>query len=307
MLDPRCQRHALPGHPERPERVEAIVGALDADRLLSSLSRVESRPATESELLRVHTALHVEAIEEWSAAGGGWIDEDTYLTPHSFEAALLAAGAGCLAVELSLSGESEVVMSLCRPPGRHATPDAAMGFCLFSNAAVAARHARSLDVERVAVIDFDVHHGNGTQAALYEDGSTFYLSLHQSPLYPGTGAATERGEGAGAELTLNVPLPAGTGDRDYLEALEAALLRVRGFSPDLLVVSAGYDAHREDPLAQLDLTTAAFGEIVSRLAELSAGACGGRMVLLLEGGYDLEALGASVASSLHALEGRRGG
>jgi acetoin utilization deacetylase AcuC-like enzyme len=296
--------HDHPGHPENAARLRAVTERIAADPLLRTLP-ASPAPAADVDLLRsVHTDRHILGIERAAESGGGWLDGDTYCTARSYDVALRAAGAAMSATDMVMRSSARGVFGLVRPPGHHATPDHAMGFCLFNNAAVAARAAQRLHgAERVAIVDIDVHHGNGTQDVFYEDPSVLYCSLHQFPLYPGTGRRGETGAGMGVGTTLNVPLPPGTDGERWLDAFEARVVpALREHRPDLIVVSAGYDAHEADPLAELRLSTATYATVSSRIAALAAELCEGRTVWLLEGGYDLDALAASVGASLQALE-----
>ena len=296
--------HDHPGHPETAARLRAITARLALDPELRSLP-ASPAPDADPDLLRsVHTERHILGVEQAARSGGGWLDGDTYCTARSYDVALRAAGAAMRATDMVMSGQTRSAFGLVRPPGHHATPSQAMGFCLFNNAAVAARAAQRMHgVGKVAVVDIDVHHGNGTQDVFYADPSVLYCSLHQWPLYPGTGLQRETGEGRGEGTTLNVPLPPGTDGERWMEAFESRVVpALRDYAPELIVVSAGYDAHEADPLAELRLTTETYAKVSARLAELAGEMCGGRTVWLLEGGYDLEALAASVGASLHALE-----
>jgi acetoin utilization deacetylase AcuC-like enzyme len=292
--------HVTPvGHPERPERAEVLQAAADAFKEQGG-EVIEPRAATDEDLLRVHTPEHVDAIVA-TRGKATMIDEDTFTSPDSDDIARLAAGAVLTGVDRALDGPvGSKALVLVRPPGHHAEADRAMGFCLYSNIAVGAAYARSRGCARVAIVDYDVHHGNGTQWIFYEDPTVLFVSSHQYPFYPGTGAASEKGRGEGHGFTLNVPLDAGAQDaeieRKYEELVYPA---VRDFKPDLLMISAGFDAHELDPLGQLRMTTAGFGRLTTRLKDLADGVCGGRMVLVTEGGYDLEAL----AGCLNAVIG----
>ncbi|GAC1327811.1 MAG: histone deacetylase family protein [Candidatus Dormibacteria bacterium] len=258
----------------------------------------------------VHDEGYVEGIFAAGAARdadqrGGWIDADTYVGPGTLEAACAGVVSAREAVTAILAGRARTTFSLCRPPGHHATRDQAMGFCFFNNVAVAAQVARAAGLDRVAIVDFDVHHGNGTQDIFYDRADVLYVSTHQSPLYPGTGAAGERGRGDGEGFTLNIPMGAGTGDEGILEAFDLAVIpALDRFAPDLLLVSAGFDAHAADPLAQMEVTTAGFGGLATRLLDAADRLCGGRSAWVLEGGYDTTALAESVSTTVRfALDG----
>jgi acetoin utilization deacetylase AcuC-like enzyme len=305
LESPVFARHDTgPRHPERAARLEAIARRLEASGLRSEL-RVEEAPAADrAALARVHDPAHVAAVEAAVARGARVLDEgDTRVSSDSFRAALAAAGGAVRAADLVLDGACDHAFVAARPPGHHAERSAAMGFCLFNSAAVAAAHLRSArGLGRVAILDWDVHHGNGTQHLFEADPTVFYASLHQWPLYPGTGREDERGIGAGEGATLNRPQPPGAGDREWLGALEDEVLpAIEAFAPDFLIVSAGFDAHERDPLAQTRLTTGAFAEMTRSALDLARRCCGGRVVSLLEGGYDLDALAASVEAHLGAM------
>jgi acetoin utilization deacetylase AcuC-like enzyme len=306
LSDPRHAAHTDPMHVERAERLRAIDAAIDAAELREELRELAPREAARAELEAVHSPRMLEALERAAQLGGGHIDPDTYMTEGSWQAALLGAGAALRAVESVLSGEVDNAFALIRPPGHHATSRRPMGFCLVNNIAVAARHATTaLGVERVAIVDYDVHHGNGTQDIFYGDGSVLFCSTHSATIYPGSGAAGEQGVGAGAGTTLNIPLPPGVGDvgygRIFAQLIEPALRR---FRPQLLLVSAGFDAHWDDPLGNELLSAAGYGQLTRSLVRLAGELCDGRIVLTLEGGYSLPALGACVVAALDALLGR---
>jgi acetoin utilization deacetylase AcuC-like enzyme len=295
------EHDAGPGHPERPERLDAIrLGLLDAD-LEGRLESIAPREATYDELRRVHTEDHIAAI---AATAGRTVrfDPDTQAGPRSYAAALLAAGAACDAVDRILDGALDRAFCLGRPPGHHAEADRAMGFCLFNSIAVAAAHALARGLTRVLIIDFDVHHGNGTQAIFASDPRVLYVSSHAFPFYPGTGALQEVGEGDGRGFTVNLPLPMGCGDAEYALLYRAIVVPVaRHFDPEIVLVSAGFDAADGDPLAGMRVTAKGYGMLAAACLEAASGAAGGRAVFVLEGGYDDAALaggGAAVAAQL---------
>jgi acetoin utilization deacetylase AcuC-like enzyme len=297
---PACLEHD-PGrhHPEEPARLRAVLDAL-ADPEFARLERREAPEAELEDLLRVHPRPHVERLlRAVPKSGHVGIDADTVLSPASGEAALRAAGAVVAAVDAVAAGEADNAFCAVRPPGHHAEPERAMGFCLFNNIAVGALHARAAhQLHRIAVIDFDVHHGNGTQAAFEDDDGLFYASTHQSPLYPGTGSASETGVGN----IVNVPLRPMTGSSHFRAGMREHILpALDAFRPEFLLISAGFDAHRSDPLAQLLLEEADYTWITERLIEIANRHAGGRLVSTLEGGYDLVALGASAAAHVRVL------
>ncbi|WP_211306295.1 histone deacetylase family protein [Fulvimonas soli] len=299
---PACLAHDPgEGHVETPARLRAVLRALDRDRF-AALDRVEAPRATPEQLRRVHTAAHVERILGLAPAEGTVrLDEDTLMSPGSAEAALRAAGAAVAAVDAAMAGHGVRAFCAVRPPGHHATADRAMGFCLFNNVAVAAAHAIAAHgLRRVAIADFDVHHGNGTQAIFEREPRVLFVSSHQSPLYPGTGGEDERG----VDNVVNAPLAPGEGSHAFRELWEGALLpRLHAFRPQLVLVSAGFDAHRDDPLADLRLNGEDYAWITARLVRLADAHADGRLVSTLEGGYDLAALAASAAAHVEALMG----
>ena len=297
---PACLDHD-PGrhHPESPARLRAVLAALD-DPEFARLERCEAPQATRADLLRVHPRRHVERIlAAVPKTGHVGIDADTVLSPASGEAALRAAGAVVAAVDAVMAKQADNAFCAVRPPGHHAEPQRAMGFCLFNNAAIGALRAREVHgLARVAVVDFDVHHGNGTQAAFEADGSLFYASTHQYPLYPGTGAASETGVGN----VVNVPLRPMAGSSQFrLGVTQRILPALDAFRPELVIVSAGFDAHRSDPLAQLMLEEADYTWVTEKLLEIADKYAAGRLVATLEGGYDLSALAASAAAHVRVL------
>ena len=288
-----------PGHPERVERAQVLRGAAIAWREKGG-AVVEPRAATHAELSAVHARDYVQTIAETSGRAVS-LDPDTYTSPESYDVAALAAGAAITGVDYTLEGKGPA-LALVRPPGHHAERDRAMGFCLFNNVAVAAAYARARGVARVAIVDFDVHHGNGTQWMFYADPDVLYVSTHQFPYYPGTGAAGEVGHGRGAGRTLNVPLEAGATDADYdlvfRSCIEPALAE---FEPGLVLVSAGFDVHARDPLAQMRVSTAGCRRMAASLWRSAGALCGGRLVAVTEGGYDLQALGECLDAAVDVL------
>ena len=300
LTHPACLAHDTgPGHPERPERLTAILAALETESF-QHLIRVEAPQAKREQLALAHPRAHVDRV--FAAAPKDrllQIDADTVMSPGSIEAATRAAGAVCAAVDEVMRGGARNAFCAVRPPGHHAEPSRPMGFCLFNNVAVGAFYARqAYDVARVAVVDFDVHHGNGTQAAFEADPDLAYASTHQSPLYPGTGGAGERGVGN----VFNAPLSPGAGSAEFRAAYADWLLpALDAFRPGLVMISAGFDGHRRDPLANLDLDEEDFAWVTAEIGKLAARHCGGRLISTLEGGYDLTALARSAAAHVREL------
>lgn len=303
ITHPDYRRHLTgPHHPERPERLQAIEALLHRTPLWETLVHRSPEPVADEILARVHTRSYIAQVHDMAKAGGGYLDPDTPVSPVSYDVARRAVGGALLAVDDACSGAAPVAMALVRPPGHHAGPQAGMGFCLFNNAALAARHAlEAHGIGRVMILDWDVHHGNGTQDAFYGDPRVVFCSLHQEHWYPGTGALAETGEGPGEGTTINIPLPAGVGDGGYTHLWEEVVLPlIKAVAPGLLVISAGFDAHHRDPLGGMLLTARGFGH----LARTVRGAAGRTPVAaVLEGGYDLEGLAHSVSATLEGLTG----
>lgn len=299
--NPSSLLHDVGPHPERPERIVAIEAALGARDWLGFEVHL-SPAATRAQCETVHTASHCAAVEALCEGGGGWIDGDTGVCIESQAAALDAAGGACALVDALLSGVAPCGASLHRPPGHHAERDRAMGFCLYNNIAIAARHAHlQHGLDRVLIVDWDVHHGNGTQQIFWESGAVLFASIHESPLYPGTGAASERGAGPGTGLTLNLPVPAGSGDARFCSLVEHVIVpAAESYGPQLILVSAGYDAHIRDPLADCRVTAGGYATMMRSLRAL-----GDRteapVGVVLEGGYDLVALTEGTLATLAVL------
>ncbi|MEX0846962.1 MAG: histone deacetylase [Ilumatobacteraceae bacterium] len=291
---------AGPRHPERPERLQAVLSGVQRDGIMDALVPLEPIAATRAELERVHPGPYLDRIERLSAAGGGRLDPDTYASPGTWRAASLAAGAGLTAAEALRRGEGDAAFCAVRPSGHHATSNESMGFCLISNVAVLAASLAEQG-ERVLIVDYDAHHGNGTQEVFYHDPRVLFVSFHQWPLYPGTGRHTEVGAGAGEGYTVNIPLPPGTTGDVYLRALDEIVApRVAAFDPTWLVISAGFDGHRFDPITELGLTSGDYITMTSRILEWVPA---GRRIVMLEGGYDLDALAWCSAGVIRVLAG----
>ena len=299
LYDDLFLQHQPPqGHPEQPDRLRSVVQHLKECRLWETLNHLPCIPASSEQLLSVHSLRHVDFVREVCNSGGGLLDEgDTHAVPRSFNVATQAAGAVTVAIDAVLENKATRAFCAVRPPGHHAEHDRPMGFCLFNNVAIGACHAQNKHgIEKVAILDWDVHHGNGTQHIFEEDPTVFYISLHQYPFYPGTGARNERGFGKGEGYTLNIPLPAGTGEERYLKAFTDEIVpALERYKPELLIISAGFDAHKDDPIGGMRLTEQSFGMMTRLVRDIAP------VVSVLEGGYNLQALGRSVETHLREL------
>lgn len=292
------------GHPESPARIESIRRRLQEEGLLEKVRLVEARAASQEEICWIHSPEYLRRVEA-TAGRRVQLDPDTATSPESFRAASLAAGGTCRLVEMVVSGELQNGYALVRPPGHHAERSRAMGFCLFNNVAIGAEFARRrLGLQRVAIVDWDLHHGNGTMHSFWDDPGVLYFSTHQYPYYPGTGALTEIGEGKGEHFTVNVPLSGGMDDRAFRGIFRLLLTPIlEKFSPELVLVSTGYDIYRDDPLGAMEVTEEGFGDLAGELLEVAERVCGGRLVLVLEGGYNLRGLAGGVACVVRTLLG----
>jgi acetoin utilization deacetylase AcuC-like enzyme len=300
--NPLFQMHLTGSHPEQPRRLVAIETRLQETRLIDRCTRLDWQPATPAQLERVHDRHYVEHLRRYAAAGGGRIEVDTVVSERSYDAADLAAGAACDAVRRVVTGEETTALCVIRPPGHHARPHDAMGFCLFNNVAIAARSA--LDehgLERVLIVDWDVHHGNGTQETFWEDGRVGFMSIHRWPFYPGTGGSEETGSGRGLGWIANVPVPFGTRRSEFHDGFERALVDLAAkVRPQLVLISAGFDAHREDPIGSLELETEDFIRLTRTVLAIAREYAGGRAVSVLEGGYNPQRLAECV--EVHLIE-----
>jgi acetoin utilization deacetylase AcuC-like enzyme len=307
VTNPNHYQHFTTGHPECPERLEVVLALLRESGFRERLTEIEPRLATDEELSWIHPPAFLDELRRICDDGPGMIDMDTYAQPESYDIALTAAGSTVAATEAVLAGDIDSAFCAVRPPGHHASPENAMGFCLLNNIAIAAQTARKRHgIERVAIIDIDVHHGNGTQDAFYEDGGVLYVSTHLFPFYPGTGPPQETGAGDGAGANVNIALPAYCGDREYVSAFDQLVEPVvQRFRPELILVSCGFDAHFADPIANMSLSNAGYGELAARSLRLAEELCDGKIVFLLEGGYDLIAVPWGVRTVLEVLLGEK--
>lgn len=303
VYDELYLKHDYPDHPERKERLTAIMEALDKEALLREVSLIKPRRATAEEVALNHDLAYIQEVHDFCKAGGGFLDPDTYATQDSYDVALQAVGGVLEGIERILKKELEAVFCAVRPPGHHAEYAKAMGFCLFNNVAVGARYLQRKGVEKIFIVDFDAHHGNGTQRSFYQDSSVFFFSTHQYPFYPGTGSAQEKGAGAGEGFTLNVPMPAGAGDEEYAPVYGKLLPKVmEDFGPNFVLVSAGYDLHSDDPLTYLNVSTEGVRQIVRSIIR-SCKALNVPVLFTLEGGYNLRALGECAVVTIEEMLG----
>jgi len=300
--------HQTGNHPEHPSRLQAVHAAIDASDLMEVWTPGTISPADQASLHHVHTDDYLQQVRSLASGGGGRLDPDTVVSPRSFEVATHAVGASLAAVDAVLGGDHRRAMCLVRPPGHHALPDRAMGFCLLANIALAAEHARRQhELDRILIVDWDVHHGNGTQDIFYADGQVHFLSAHRYPFWPGSGAEDETGTGAGLGATHNLPLQFGISRERYKSAFENALeTAANRCKPQLMLISAGFDAHRLDPIGSLGLESEDFAELTQMAIDVARTHCEGRIVSLLEGGYNVDALAESVVLHLRALANDRG-
>lgn len=307
VADAFCKEHNTgPGHPEQAARYDAVLQGLHTEGILEAAVRIEPLPPERTHLARVHTHAYLDLAKSEIDAGDLQLSTgDTAVSPHSWEAALRAAGSALAGVDSVLTGRVRRAFCVVRPPGHHASPNCGMGFCILNNVALAARHAQAVHgVKRVLIVDWDVHHGNGTQDAFNADPSVFFFSTHQSPWYPGTGAAAEIGSGEGRGATLNCPLPAGSGRKEIFDAFERQLVPAMGrFRPELVLISAGFDSRQNDPLGQFTLVDKDFRDLTDLMVQMAEEYCGGRVLSVLEGGYNLTGLASAAAAHARALHG----
>jgi acetoin utilization deacetylase AcuC-like enzyme len=309
ISDPFYLQHENEPHPENPGRLTAIKEKIESSKFYNNLTLIQPRKATVEDIAKVHDREHIQNVEKSCKNGVRNLDTDTVICPDSHEAALLSAGAGLEALDKILDGTINNAFCAVRPPGHHAEHNRSMGFCLFNNVGVIARYAQGVkQLGKIFIFDWDVHHGNGTQNSFYKDSSIFYSSTHQYPFYPGTGGEDETGIGDGLGSNLNLPMQAFSGDADYLNVIEHKLVpAIQKFKPDLIIISAGFDAHENDPLAQIELSTECYGEMTRQLVDVANDVCEGRILSMLEGGYDYSALGDSVQLHVETLFNHKAG
>jgi len=303
ISDPFYLKHKNEPHPENPGRLNAIQKNIESSKYYNNLTLIQPRKARVEDIAKIHGKEYIQSVENSCQNGVRNLDADTVISKDSYQAALLSAGAGLEAVDKILGGTVDNAFCAVRPPGHHAEQNKAMGFCLFNNVGVIARYAQNVHkLEKVFIFDWDVHHGNGTQHSFYKDSSVYYSSIHQYPFYPGTGGVDETGTEDGLGANLNLPMRAHSCDADYMNAIEHKLIPViQKFNPDLIIISAGFDAHTNDPLAQINLSTECYGKMTQKLMEIANDVCNGRIISMLEGGYDYSALADSVQLHVETL------
>jgi acetoin utilization deacetylase AcuC-like enzyme len=303
VFDPIFLKHNQPGHPENAKRLESILTGLKESGLLQKLEQVKSRRAEIGEISCCHTEEYIKYVKEFCEKGGGYLDPDTYANEYSFDAASVAVGGSIDLTKAVVNGNLKNGFALLRPPGHHALANKSMGFCLFGNISIAAKFSlQSPKIGKAAIVDFDVHHGNGTQALVGDDPNILFISTHQYPFYPGTGSVREIGSGGAEGTVINIPLEAGVGDNGFKKVYEEIVLPVvRRFNPNLILVSAGYDAHRDDPLANLNLSLSRFDWISRELIKAADEICSGKIIFFLEGGYNLDVLRNGVTNTIKGL------
>ena len=303
ISDPFYLKHKNEPHPENPGRLNAIQKNIESSKYYNNLTLIQPRKATVEDIAKVHGTGYIRSVEDSCRNGVRNLDADTVISSDSYQAALLSAGAGLEALDKILEGTVGNAFCAVRPPGHHAEQNKAMGFCLFNNVGVIARYAQDVkNIQKIFIFDWDVHHGNGTQHSFYKDSSIYYSSIHQYPFYPGTGGVDETGTGDGLGSNLNLPMRAYSCDADYINVIEHKLIPViQKFNPDLIIISAGFDAHENDPLAQINLSTDCYGKMTQKLMEIANDVCNGRILSMLEGGYDYSALADSVQLHVETL------
>ena len=303
ISDPFYLKHKNEPHPENPGRLNAIQKNIESSKYYNNLTLIQPRKATVEDIAKVHSTGYIRSVEDSCRNGVRNLDADTVISADSYQAALLSAGAGLEALDKILEGTVGNAFCAVRPPGHHAEQNKAMGFCLFNNVGVIARYAQDVkNIQKIFIFDWDVHHGNGTQHSFYKDSSIYYSSIHQYPFYPGTGGVDETGTGDGLGSNLNLPMRAYSCDADYINVIEHKLIPViQKFNPDLIIISAGFDAHENDPLAQINLSTDCYGKMTEKLMEIANDVCNGRILSMLEGGYDYSALADSVQLHVETL------